>query len=67
MQITVEIAARALGCSPQAVRIGLQRKIFPFGEAIKMKSHYTYIIPEVKLANYLEIPVEQLERYAEVK
>lgn len=63
MHVTVEIASKALGCSPQAVRIGLQRKIFPFGEAIKMKRQYTYIIPEVKFANYLGIPVEELERY----
>lgn len=49
-----EIAAR-LGCSPQTVRLGLQRGEFPFGTAIKTSSKYTYVIYGEKLKEYINI------------
>lgn len=54
-KITVNEVAEALGCSPQSVRIGLQRGLFPFGSAIKTSSKYTYVIYEKKLKEYIDI------------
>ena len=47
-----EIAAR-LGCSPQTVRLGLQRGELPFGTAIKTSSKYTYVIFPEKLKEFI--------------
>lgn len=35
-----------MGVSPQTVRVGLQKGIFPFGAAVKMpgSSRFTYVI-----------------------
>lgn len=45
-QISIERAAAVMGVSPQTVRVGLQKGIFPFGAAVKMpgSSRYTYVI-----------------------
>ena len=43
-KISPAMAADVLGCSTQAVRIGLQRGAFPFGWAIKTSSKFTYVI-----------------------
>ena len=46
--------ADRLGISVQAVRVGLQRGIFPFGWAIKTSSNkYTYAISEKLFEQYL--------------
>lgn len=54
-QFTVNDVAARLGCSPQTVRLGLQRGEFPFGTAIKTSSKYTYVIYPAKLKEYIEI------------
>ncbi len=54
-KITVNQVAEALGCSPQSVRLGLQRGEFPFGSAIKTSSRYTYVIYEKKLNEYIDL------------
>ena len=54
-KITVNEVADALGVSPQSVRIGLQRGVFPFGAAVKTSSKYTYIIYEKKLNEYIDL------------
>lgn len=54
-KITVNEVAEALGCSPQSVRIGLQRGSLPFGSAIKTSSKYTYVIYGEKLKEYISI------------
>lgn len=54
-KITVNEVAEALGCSPQSVRIGLQRGLLPFGSAIKTSSKYTYVIYEKKLKEYIDL------------
>lgn len=43
-KVTIKRAAEILGKSQQFVRIGLQRKILPFGVAMQMpgKTTYTY-------------------------
>ena len=52
-RITVNDVAARLGCSPQTVRLGLQRGELPFGAAIKTSSKYTYIIYADKLKDYI--------------
>lgn len=44
--MTIEQAAEIMGVSPQTVRVGLQKGVFPFGAALKMpgSSRYTYVI-----------------------
>lgn len=54
-KLTVNDVAARLGCSPQTVRLGLQRGELPFGTAIKTSSKYTYIIYENKLRDFIEI------------
>lgn len=54
-KITVNDVADALGCSPQSVRIGLQRGALPFGSAIKTSSKYTYVIYEKKLKEFIDL------------
>lgn len=54
-KITVNDVADALGCSPQSVRIGLQRGSLPFGSAIKTSSKYTYVIYEKKLKEFIDL------------
>lgn len=45
-QISIERAAEIMGVSPQTVRVGLQKGVFPFGAAVKMpgSSRFTYVI-----------------------
>ena len=45
-QISIERAAAIMGVSPQTVRVGLQKGVFPFGAAVKMpgSSRFTYVI-----------------------
>lgn len=46
--------AKKLGISVQAVRIGLQRGVFPFGWAIKTSDNkFTYAISEKLFNEYL--------------
>lgn len=48
----VEVA-KAMGVSPQFVRIGLQTKSLPFGVAVKMSDRYTYHISEELFKKYM--------------
>ena len=45
-QMNVDEAAAIMGVSPQTLRIGLQKGVFPFGAALKLpgSSRYTYVI-----------------------
>lgn len=45
--------ADKLGISVQAVRIGLQQGVFPFGWAVKTSSIYTYCISEKLFKEFL--------------
>ncbi len=53
--LSVEETAKLLNTSPQTVRIGLQRGLFPFGVAVKTSSKHTYIIYKKKLQEYVEL------------
>lgn len=52
-RVTVAEAARRLGVSQQFIRIGLQRKILPFGHAVKMSDRFTYHLSEKLLNEYI--------------
>lgn len=54
-KISISDVANALGCSPQSVRLGLQRGELPFGHAVKTSSKYTYVIYEKKLREYVDL------------
>lgn len=60
-KITPEQAAMIMGCSPQFIRIGLQRGLIDLGDAVKMSSKWTYNIPPAKLAKRQGISLDQLE------
>lgn len=49
-KITPNQAAEVMGCSPQFIRIGMQRNLLDIGDAIKMSSIWTYNISPGKLA-----------------
>ncbi|MDO4317215.1 MAG: hypothetical protein Q4C48_03305 [Lachnospiraceae bacterium] len=61
-KITPEQAAAVMGCSPQFVRIGLQRGILDIGDAVQMSTQFTYNISPAKLAERQGITLEQLEK-----
>lgn len=52
--VSIEETARMLGKSPQTIRLGLQRGLFPFGTAVKTSSKYTYVIYEKKLKEFID-------------
>lgn len=55
MRVTVADAAKLMEVSPQFIRIGLQRKLLPIGDAVKMSSRWTYYISPERLEQYLGI------------
>lgn len=61
-KVTVKRAAEILGKSQQFVRIGLQRKILPFGVAMQMpgKTTYIYHISPKQFCDYAGIKEEDL-------
>ncbi|MFT9496305.1 hypothetical protein [Anaerosolibacter sp.] len=54
-KISVREAAELMNCSPQFIRIGLQRGTLPFGYAVKMSSKWTYNISAHQINKYLGI------------
>ncbi len=52
--MTVTEAAKALGVSPQFIRVGLQQQRLPFGEAVKMSKRWVYHINAEKLRRYMK-------------
>lgn len=50
--MTVEEVAKIMGTLPQTIRIGLQRKTFPFGWCIKQNDRYSYYIPRKLFEDY---------------
>lgn len=57
--ISVKEAAKIMGKSEQFVRVGLQRGLLPFGQAIKMSSIYTYYISPKLFEEYVGYKYEQ--------
>lgn len=51
--ITIKKASELMGKSQQFVRIGLQRNILPFGNAVKLSSQWTYYISPKLFYDYI--------------
>lgn len=48
-------AAKEMGMTPQTLRLALQQRLFPFGEAIKTSERrYTYYVNRERLEKYLK-------------
>ena len=58
-------AAAIMGCSPQFVRIGMQRGILDIGNAIKMSSIWTYNISAAALAKRQGMTIKELSKTLE--
>lgn len=52
-RLSVKTAAQVLGTSEQFIRIGLQRGILPFGNAVKLSSRWTYYISPSRFNEYV--------------
>ena len=57
-RLTVEQVAGLMNVSPQFIRIGLQKGVFPFGYAVKMSDRWTYFISKVKFEESTGIKYE---------
>lgn len=61
LSIKVPTAAKIMGKSEQFVRIGLQRKLLPFGTAVKVsESRYSYHISAAQFCDYMGLTPEEL-------
>lgn len=58
MRISVKQAAELMEVSEQFIRIGIQRGILKFGQAVKMSTQYTYFISREKFEQETGIKVE---------
>ena len=55
-KLSVEDAAKQMGVSPQFVRVGLQKGIFPWGYAVQISTkRYSYFISRQKFCETLGI------------
>lgn len=61
-KITVNLASKLMETSEQFIRIGLQRKILPIGDAVKLSSRWTYYISPKLFSDYTGIPIEDIYR-----
>lgn len=61
LTLTVEETAKMLGIAPQGLRVGLQRGVYPFGQAVpSVKGNgYRYIISRIKFFEYLGVKDEE--------
>jgi hypothetical protein len=57
-RLSVKEAAQILGASEQFIRIGLQRGILPFGNAVKLSTRWTYYISPSRFYEYAGIKGE---------
>lgn len=56
-RLSVTEAAQLLNASEQFIRIGMQQGTLKFGMAVKMSSHWTYVITKQKFEEVTGIPV----------
>lgn len=61
LTLTVEETAKMLGIAPQGLRVGLQRGVYPFGQAVPSVTGngYRYIISRIKFFEYLGVKDEE--------
>lgn len=69
LKLTVKQVAIIMGKTEQFVRIGLQRRLLPFGTAMVLdinrhssRPRYTYYISPGQFAEYQRITMDELER-----
>ncbi len=65
--LTANQTARVIGCGPQRVRERIKRGVWTFGSVVTRKESgnaqkNTYEINKHKLADFLGIPVEEVDR-----
>lgn len=53
MRVKIKEAAKLLDIPEQTLRVGLQRGLFPFGEAVKQSERYTYYINRKRLERWI--------------
>ena len=53
----MQAVAKALGVTPQTVRLGLEQKAYPFGTAVKCGKRYSYQFFPRMVRKYLGIEV----------
>lgn len=53
--LSIKQAAEIMGKSQQFVRLGLQRKEFPFGNAVKLSTKWTYYISPARFYEYVGV------------
>ena len=64
VRVSIATAARLMNKGQQFVRIALQRKLVPFGFAVKLQEdgeRFDYYINTAQFCEYLGITVEELE------
>lgn len=55
MTVTIKEASERIGKPQQFIRIGLQQKALPFGEAVKMPGgRWSYLINRTRFEKYLK-------------
>lgn len=59
--ISVTAAAKLMGVSPQFIRIGLQKKMLPFGYAVKFEKAYRYFISAKQFTQHIGIEIPRKE------
>lgn len=59
--ISVTAAAKLMGVSPQFIRIGLQKKMLPFGYAVKFGKAYRYFISAKQFTQHTGIEIPRKE------
>lgn len=58
--LSIKEAAKAMGVSEQFVRVGLQKGVFPFGSAVKIKgSKFAYYISPYRFSEYVGITISE--------
>lgn len=57
MKVKINDIAKALGVSPETVRVGLQQNVYPFGCAFKKdgNQNYSYVLYPAKVKEYLGV------------
>lgn len=58
-KISIKDASLLMNKSQQFIRIGLQRGILPFGNAVKVNSRWSYYISPKLFVNYIGKGVEK--------
>ena len=65
MKISVKETSKLLNVPEQFIRVGIQTKRLDFGDCAKLgkeKQRYYYLIVPAKLARYMGVTQEELER-----